>query len=340
MRIRKEGSTAQLISVILLLLLISGNCIFQPPQNDAEFLRKTSAKHYHVSLGVNVKNTGKTLDKLVIILPLAQTNVYQDVSNMTLNGGEILNIPETDDQYVRFTITGSDLPSVGQTKQWGYEFDITLYTITTDFDQIDLIHSYDVNSPLYLWYTGMSGNYVDPHNSTIESIGDSIWKESSDVLDYSKRCYSYVADHFQYLNPGTGLHPLSRLLAQGGGDCGNLCSIYVSLLRYKGIPSRHIVCVRPDGSGHVWADFYLENYGWVPVDVTLKQYSSFFEDYFGKVEVGKTGMILSKEVYLPLQIDDNTVHHAPILQYYYWWHWDSGGSGSVLISNYVTSTEI
>jgi hypothetical protein len=48
---------------------------------------------------------------------------------MKLNGGEILNIPETDDKYIRFTITGSDLPSRGQTKRWGYEFDVTFYTI-------------------------------------------------------------------------------------------------------------------------------------------------------------------------------------------------------------------
>ena len=338
MKIRKRGSNTKLIFVIIV-LLICGNCIGQPPENDAEFLSKTSPKSYHVSIGVTVENTGKILEKLVIVLPLAQTNVYQDVKNVKLNGGEILNIPETDDKYVRFTITGSDLPSAGQTKKWGYEFDVTLYTITTNLGQIETIYPYDVNSTVYSWYTGARGEYVDPHNSTIESIGDSIWKESSDLLDYSKRCYVYVARHFKYLNPGTGLHPLSELLANGGGDCGNLSSIYVSLLRYKGIPSRHLVIVRPDGSGHVGADFYLENYGWVPVDVTFKLSSPLFGDYFGKVDVGKTGIIFSKGVYLPLQIED-TVEYIPILQYYNWWHWDSGGSGNILVGNYIHSIEI
>jgi len=337
MKIRKKGSTAQLIFVTFI-LLIFGNCIGQPLEKDTEFLTKTSPHSYHITIGVSIENTGKTLEKVVIVLPLAQTNTYQDVTNVVLHGGEILDIPETDDKYVRFIITGSDLPLTGQTKRWEYEFDITLYTISTNLDHIETIYPYDLNSTIYPWYTGVSGEYVDPYNQTIESIGDKIWKESSDLLDYSERCYLYVAKNFQYLNPGTGLHPLSELLANGGGDCGNLSSIYVSLLRYKGIPSRHLVTVRPDSSGHVWADFYLEKYGWVPVDVTLKKYASLFEDYFGKVDVEKTGIIFSKEVYLPLQIE--AVHHAPILQYYCWWYWDSGGSGNVSASYYMTSIEI
>ncbi len=339
MKIRRKGN-AQLIFVTLFVLLVFGSCIGQPPENDTEFHSKTSPKNYHVNMGVTVENTGKVLDKLVIILPLAQTNIYQEVKNVKLHGGEILDIPETDDKYVRWTITGGDLPSAGQTKKWGYEFDVTLYTITTHLNQIEEIYPYDVNSQIYLRYTGVSGEYVDPYDSTIESIGDTIWKESSDVLDYSRRCYLHVAKHFEYLNPGTGLHPLSELLENGGGDCGNLSSIYISLLRYKGIPSRHLITVRPDGSGHVWADFYLEKYGWVPVDVTFKKYASFSEDYFGRIDIEKTGIILSKEVYLPLQIEDNNIHYAPLLQYCYWWYWDSGGSGNVFVGNYITSTEI
>jgi transglutaminase-like putative cysteine protease len=97
--------------------------------------------------------------------------------------------------------------------------------------------------------------------------------------------------------------------------------------------------VRPDGSGHVWADFYLENYGWVPVDVTFKLYSPLSGDYFGKVDVEKSGIIFSKEVYLPLQIGD-TVQYAPILQHYSWWYWDSGGSGNIYVGNYINSREM
>lgn len=144
---------------------------------------------------------------------------------------QILSIPETDDKYVRYTITGSDLPSQGETKQWGYNFDVTLHSININLDQISTIYPYNTPSNIYQWYTGTSGEIVDPNNLTIQSIGDTLWDQSSDLLDYTKRCYEYVAQNFQYLNPGTGLHPLSELLANGGGDCGNLSSIYISLLR-------------------------------------------------------------------------------------------------------------
>lgn len=129
-----------------------------------------------------MKNTGKILEKLVIVLSLAQTDIYQDVKNVNLKGGEMLDIPETDDKYVRFTITGSDLPSAGQTKRWGYEFDVTLYTITTPVDNIEAVYPYDVHSTIYSWYTGRSGDYVDPYNSTVESIGVSITSVGNGIL--------------------------------------------------------------------------------------------------------------------------------------------------------------
>lgn len=58
MKIRKKGSNTKSIFVILF-LLICGNCINQPPENDTEFHSKTSPKSYHVSMGVTVKNTRK-----------------------------------------------------------------------------------------------------------------------------------------------------------------------------------------------------------------------------------------------------------------------------------------
>ena len=101
-----------------------------------------------------------------------------------------------------------------------------------------------------------------------------------DVLDYARRCYEYTAANYRYLNANTGLHTLSDNLKNGGGDCGNLSAIYLSLLRNKEIPARPVVCIRPDGSFHVWSEFYLEVYGWIPVDVTYKN-SDMRGNYFG-----------------------------------------------------------
>jgi hypothetical protein len=277
---------------------------------------------YHVKNKVTVKNVDNQLTRLAFILPLAKTNQYQTVTNVEMHGGQMVDIPETDDSYLRWTMT-SDLPPVQQSAEIYYEFDVTMNKIDFDFSKISTIYPYDKNSDIYNWYTGTSGDYVDPNNAAIQRIGNSLWAKSTDIIDYAKRCYEYTAANYKYVNPFTGLHTLQQILNDGGGDCGNLTSIFVSLLRYKNIPARHVVTVRPDGVYHVWADFYLEKYGWVPVDVTYKN-SDPKGNYFGKYD--GTGIVMSKEVWLPIEKGNGESYYSDILQSYTLWMWKEAGT--------------
>jgi len=310
----------RLIVIVLIIIAVCENIFSQ------------SKAGYHIINGVELNKTYcSNLVKLVIILPIAQTNQYQTVTNSNYYNGLLINIPNTDDMYVRFTFWQADLQNFDNIFQIFYDFDITLNSVYFDFNQITEIFPYDTTSNNYLWYTGSSGVYVVPSNPVIQSIGDSIWSQSSDIVDYAEKCYEYVAENFNYLNPFTGLHPLSDILAAGGGDCGNLSSIFVSLLRYKNIPSRHIVTVRPDGSYHVWADFYLENYGWIPVDVTYKLFyppGNYFGNYDGN------GIVFTKEVWLLLQRDNAYHYYTPLLQNYEWWYWWGSGGCTLFTSHH------
>jgi transglutaminase-like putative cysteine protease len=283
---------------------------------------------------VTVQNQDATLTKLVVILPAPQTNIYQDVTNFQQGTGTLLGIPDTDDSFVRFLPSGP-LPAPGTTVSYAVSYDVTLYELSVDFSKVTTIPSYDTTAPEYSRYTGARDVYVDPDNATITTIANSLATGNPDVLTYAKAAYEYVASHYQYLNPNTGLHPLAELLSAGGGDCGNLSSIYISLLRHRGIPSRHLVTIRPDGSYHVWADFLLQGYGWVPVDVTFKQ-SDPTGDYFGKISLGENGIIMDKQVWLSMDIGGSTTE-LPLLQNYAWWFWVSTSSSSVTTSYTLAS---
>ena len=224
--------------------------------------------HYRIINGVTFQNTGLEISKLVSILPVPVSNEYQTIENLNVSDGTIYDIEGTTNRYVRSIIL--DAPQKGNSYTLSESFDVYLRPIKINFEKIEKIYPYDENSEAYKRFLGKRGEYVDPDNLDIISIGDEIWDSSTDILDYARRCYEYVASHYKYLNANTGIHPLKKILQDGGGDCGNLTSIYVSLLRYKNIPSKHIVTVRPDGSYHVWNDFYLEKHGWIPVDVTAK----------------------------------------------------------------------
>jgi hypothetical protein len=300
-------------------------------------IQRTNPQKYRVTIAVTIKNTGVNLNMIVIALPYAQTDPYQDVANYQLNGAEIIDIPGSDDKFVRFTVTGSALPARGQSKTYSYTFDVTLYQVDFQFNRLGTLYPYDQSSTVYQYYTGASGVYVDPTEARIKRIGDDLWAHSTNVIDYAYKCYQYVATHYRYLNPNTGIHPLVELLNQGGGDCGNLSSIFVSLLRYKNIPARHLVSMRPDANGHAWADFYLEGYGWVPVDVTYLN-GNPGGNFFGRIGHDSNGVILSRELELPLAIKSDYNYTAALMQTYAWFYW---GSGSGIDASYkLTSTRL
>lgn len=58
-----------------------------------------------------------------------------------------------------------------------------------------------------------------------------------------------------------------RALATGRGDCAYFVSLFVAACRNVGIPARAATGMTVgDDAWHVWAEFYLPNAGWIPVD--------------------------------------------------------------------------
>ncbi len=60
-----------------------------------------------------------------------------------------------------------------------------------------------------------------------------------------------------------------QALHRGTGDCGSFSSLFVAACRNAGIPARP-ACGFTAGTNqwHVWAEFWLPNIGWIPVDAT------------------------------------------------------------------------
>ncbi len=87
-----------------------------------------------------------------------------------------------------------------------------------------------------------------------------------------RKIYDFIIDSLEYEMVG-GWDIPEVVLKRGSGSCSEYTYSYVALCRAAGLPARYqgSIVVRGDDASidkafHRWAQIYLPNYGWVPVD--------------------------------------------------------------------------
>ncbi len=273
-------------------------------QGETEFTNKVSF--------IKTGNMGSV--RLVALLPVPVTNEYQEIGSLQVNCGDVIGINEAQKVLFydgKFAGTGKDVME---------SFVYKSKSVRIDFDNKsgkNVVTGVDPNE-----YLDSDGTYIDTENQTIRDIGDQLWSESSDAVDYARRCYEYVASHYRYISGSW--RTLSEILKSGGGECGDFTTLFVNLMRYKGIPARHNMGVWVNGGYHVWPDFYDESYGWVPVDPTFKN-SSPASDWFGRYD---GNLIILSQGLTTFSKSGVGIENVP-LQTFYYWYWYNYGLGNI-----------
>ncbi len=260
------------------------------------------------------------VNHLVMLLPCPESNRYQDVVGHRFSADGTRLQTEDNRSYLRFLyfknqLTGLTGFSVSDT------FDIVYKEVSVPFETVDPNAQYDTQSNDYQDNIGNVGIYIQPHHPYIDSIADALWASSDhSIRDYAYQCYEYVAQHLTYHLYSEGLLPLDTVIARQSGECGDFTTLLVNLLRNKNIPARHVAAFTSDGQYHVWAEFLLPGYGWVPVDATFKNGNpngNFFGEYHEQYIVAHFGINLS------VNCGSGTYLTVVLLQSYAWWYWSS-----------------
>ena len=110
---------------------------------------------------------------------------------------------------------------------------------------------------------------------TTPYIQDTVKKVGGDEKNpywIARKLYNFVIDKLEYEMAG-GWDVPEVVLKRGKGSCSEYTFTFIALCRAAGLPARYqgSVVVRGDEASideafHRWAQVYLPNYGWVPVD--------------------------------------------------------------------------
>jgi hypothetical protein len=146
------------------------------------------------------------------------------------------------------------------------------------------VGAYKTSSSLYRKYTASRGNTaITP---SIRRTARRVVGDETNPYFKARALYVYVLDKVKYsYMPHLALWPRGvpesvYVHAHKYGDCGAQSMYFSALCRAVGVPARttggfQTFTGRP--AGHFWAEFYLPNYGWVPVDPTAATLVDYLE---------------------------------------------------------------
>ena len=109
-------------------------------------------------------------------------------------------------------------------------------------------------------------------------------------LGLGRKLYDRVDEHMKYDKsvPGYGKGDVVWACDSRTGNCTDFHSLFISLARSQGLPARFEIgfpLPAKRGSGtiggyHCWAHFFVENHGWVPIDISEADKHPEKKDYF------------------------------------------------------------
>ncbi len=147
------------------------------------------------------------------------------------------------------------------------------------------IGDYDTSDPTYKEYTASDANIeITPE---ISQTAQQVVGSETNPYNQARLLYYYVINNINYsFMPHQALWPRGQaesvyVQKYRRGDCGAQSMYFSALCRSLGIPARAtggFQLFSGDFGSHFWAEFYLPNYGWVPVDTSAAQIAMFPAD--------------------------------------------------------------
>lgn len=170
------------------------------------------------------------------------------------------------------------LPQLSGNLRLSYDFSFTHFEQRFTMIDPDNVGSYDTNSELYKKYTASGRNIAITPAITAKArelvgVETNPYKQARKVYDYIVHDLTYSTTPHGAL-AALGIPESAYVHEHRFGDCGAQSMYFAALLRSLGVPARATggwQLVPGLAGDHFWAEFYLPNYGWVPVDTSIAQ---------------------------------------------------------------------
>ncbi len=174
-----------------------------------------------------------------------------------------------------------------------FEYQLTLNSYAWNIPDNYTLADYNTSSNLYQFYTSAQP-YAESDDPYVMDLADTIVGDEISIYSMAKAIFLYLAENFNYEILSSAIGAKAALTSLTG-DCSEISSAMVALLRAVGIPARKVLGFaliegniaesRPKYDiatgdsfsyafsnntfpGHAWVQYWIPELGWISVDPT------------------------------------------------------------------------
>ncbi|GMO59083.1 MAG: transglutaminase domain-containing protein [Treponemataceae bacterium] len=160
---------------------------------------------------------------------------------------------------------------------FSHTFVVNVYSLVTEIDENAIRTNYDKTKELYQKNIAADA-LVESGSEDIALFAKTIVREETNPYKNARSLYKHVLDTFDFSeNARRSTVPLASLIRTKRADSYDISLLYCALLRSLEIPARAnagvLTGISESGAvtaaNHWWVEFYIEDFGWVPVDIAL-----------------------------------------------------------------------
>jgi len=205
-------------------------------------------------------------------IPYPASGRYQEIENLEFSGTESYFGIYTDRKYQRLIIFA----------KWAKGVEPRTLTVSFHVKRLERFDK-DLPEKEPCWDRSLFQDYLRPNSASLKAekrlkkLVERIVSGRTGIQEKAIAIYDWVVRNM-HRNPETcycGDGDVSLLLSEPRGNCVDIHSMFVALLRAAGIPAREVFGIRlSKGSSvaditksqHCWAEYYVPGYGWVVMD--------------------------------------------------------------------------
>ena len=230
-------------------------------------------KHFRIRYTVTVKPDVVPAGETVRCwLPMPRTDIMrqQNVKLLSTSQPEYQRSPMT---YAHSTVYMEKKAEAGKPTVFSEEFEFDAYGAWFDIDTAN-VKAYDTTTPLYKTYTSERDQHI-VFTPQIRALAERLTAGATTPLAKARRIFKWIDENFPWASAreySTIENIPEYVLGNNHGDCGQVTLLFLTLCRSRGIPGHFqsgFMLHPGDENLHDWGEIYIQDLGWVPVDMSF-----------------------------------------------------------------------